>query len=191
MGESAGERGGAQRTTLVEEGTAFKGTFASNCPIIVKGRIEGDVTGPSLVVSATGSVAGTVKVGSIESDGELSGDYEADVVRLSGRVCDNTVIRAKSLEIKLSPEKGKMQVIFGECGLEVGDMPSKEEVLSQALSPAASPPPEAVINPDPMPMANAESAQPSEASNEKPERKNGARGKGGMNRPSEMPPPAE
>lgn len=189
MGDSAAERGGAQRTTLVEEGTAFKGTFASNCPIIVKGRIEGDVSGPSLVVSATGSVAGTVKVGSIESEGELSGDYEADVVRLSGRVLDNTVIRAKSLEIKLAPEKGKMQVIFGDCGLDVGDMPSKEQVLSQAL---AGPVPSAdakVQEPSPAPVAEV-AAAPEEPA-DKPERKNGARNKGGMNRPSEMPPPGE
>ncbi len=32
-----------------------------------------------------------------------------------GMVKDNTVIRAKSLEVKLAPASGKMQVIFGEC----------------------------------------------------------------------------
>ncbi|MBC7173633.1 MAG: hypothetical protein H5U40_14430 [Polyangiaceae bacterium] len=58
------------------------------------------------------------------------------MVRLSGRVRDNTVIRARSLEVKLSPEKGMMQVIFGECALDVGDMPSKDEALEAAMAPA-------------------------------------------------------
>ncbi len=128
------ERIAPQRTTLVEEGTAFKGTFASDCPIIVRGKIEGDVTGPSLTVSSTGVVAGKVKVGVIESEGELSGEFEADVVRLSGRVRDKTVIRAKSLEVRLQPDKGMMQVVFGECAIDVGDMPSKEAIMGEAQS---------------------------------------------------------
>ena len=47
-------------------------------------------------------------------------------MQLSGTVKDNTVIRAKSLEVKLQPANGKMQVIFGECALEVGaEQPAK------------------------------------------------------------------
>ena len=30
------------RKTLVEEGTQFKGSLTSDCPIEVKGRVEGD-----------------------------------------------------------------------------------------------------------------------------------------------------
>jgi len=33
------------------------------------------------------------------------------------------VIRAKTLEVKLSVEQGKLQVVFGECELEVGNPP--------------------------------------------------------------------
>jgi hypothetical protein len=47
-------------------------------------------------------------------------------VRLSGVVKDNTVLRAKSLEVKLASAKGKVQVTFGECVLEVGDAPTRE-----------------------------------------------------------------
>src|SRR5262249_17877476 len=93
----------SEKQTLVEEGTLFKGTLSSNCPIVIKGQFEGDISGPSLHVSTTGSVSGTVKVGEIRSEGELAGQYEADVVRLAGRVKDCTVIKAKSLEIKLQP----------------------------------------------------------------------------------------
>jgi cytoskeletal protein CcmA (bactofilin family) len=109
-----------RRKTLVEEGTQFKGSLSSDCPIEVKGRIEGDVTAPALSVSASGAVHGHVKVGEMRSEGELAGEFDADVVQLSGTVKDNTVIRARSLEVKLASATGKLQVIFGECELEVG-----------------------------------------------------------------------
>src|SRR5258707_4658223 len=125
-----GELGG--KRTLVEEGTEFKGTLSSSCPIVVKGRIDGDISAPSLQVSSTGSVHGKVKVGTIESQGELSGEFDADVIQLSGTVKDKTVVRAKSLEVRLAPTTGKMQVVFGECVLDVGDMPNKEAALPAA-----------------------------------------------------------
>jgi cytoskeletal protein CcmA (bactofilin family) len=123
-----GDTGG--KKTLVEEGTQFKGSLSSSCPIVVRGKIEGDVTAPSLQVSATGAVHGKVKVGEMQSQGELAGEIDADIVQLSGTVKDKTVVRAKSLEVKLTPATGKMQVIFGECTLDVGDMPSKEAAVS-------------------------------------------------------------
>jgi hypothetical protein len=45
----------------------------------------------------------------------VSGEFDADTVQLSGVVRDNTVIRARSLDVKLSSERGKLQVIFGEA----------------------------------------------------------------------------
>jgi cytoskeletal protein CcmA (bactofilin family) len=129
---------GHGRKTLVEEGTQFKGSLSSNCPIEVKGRIEGDVNAPALSVSASGAVHGRVKVGEIRSQGELAGEFDAEVVQLSGTVKDNTIIRAKSLEVKLNPAEGKMQVVFGECSLEVGsEAPAADAV--------ARPAPEAVV----------------------------------------------
>jgi cytoskeletal protein CcmA (bactofilin family) len=86
------------------------------------------VTAPALAITTTGSVHGHVKVGEMRSEGELAGEFDADVVQLSGTVKDSTVIRAKSLEVKLTPPGGKMQVIFGECELEVGsDQAQKKE----------------------------------------------------------------
>lgn len=122
-----GGAGAGQKQTLVEEGTKFKGSLTSSCPIVVRGRIEGDVEAPSLNVSSSGAVHGKVRVGEMRSQGELSGEFDADVVQLSGAVKDNTVIRAKSLEVKLTPPTGKMQVIFGEVQLDVGDVHAKEE----------------------------------------------------------------
>jgi Polymer-forming cytoskeletal len=94
------------KKTLVEEGTSFKGSLSSTCPVVVRGRVEGDVSAPSLQVSATGAVHGKVKVG------------------------DNTIVRAKSLEVKLAPTNGKLQVVFGECTLDVGEAPSKEAAIN-------------------------------------------------------------
>jgi cytoskeletal protein CcmA (bactofilin family) len=141
------------RKTLVEEGTQFKGSLSSDCPIEVKGRVEGDLSAPALSVSATGAVHGKVKVGEIKSQGELAGEFDADVVQLSGTIKDNTVIRAKSLEVKLQPANGKMQVIFGECQLEVGSEqpaaakeapkePPKEPGKNGSVRPPPEPPAE-------------------------------------------------
>jgi cytoskeletal protein CcmA (bactofilin family) len=120
------------RQTLVEEGTVFKGSFESDCPVVVKGTIQGDVSAPSLTVAATGAVHGNVKVGEIRSEGELSGEFEADLVQLSGRVKDNTIVRAKSLEVKLAPVGTALQVVFGECEVNVGTPAGKAETLAKA-----------------------------------------------------------
>ena len=125
--------------TLVEEGTEFKGTMSSSCPIVVMGKVEGDVAGPVIHVTPSGVVSGVVKVKQLRSDGELAGEVEADTVEISGRVRDRTVIRARSLEVSLSVQKGGMQVVFGECELAVGDEPNKEAAIAAALAtPAAA-----------------------------------------------------
>jgi len=112
------------KQTIVEDGTELRGTIASTCPVVVRGRVEGEVDTPALLVSENGSVHGRVKVGALRSQGEISGDFDA--VELSGRVKDNTVIRAKSLEVKLASENSKYQIIFGECDLSVGEAPTDE-----------------------------------------------------------------
>jgi cytoskeletal protein CcmA (bactofilin family) len=127
------------KRTLVEEGTQFKGSLFSSCPVVVKGRIDGDISAPSLQVSSTGAVHGKVKVGSLESQGEVAGELDADRVQLSGVVKDKTVVRAKSLEVRLSPANGKMQVVFGECELDVGEMPSKEDAINLTKEPNSAP----------------------------------------------------
>jgi cytoskeletal protein CcmA (bactofilin family) len=103
------------KSTLVEEGSQFKGSFLSDCPVVVRGEIDGEVLAPSLTVGATGSVHGTVSVDTIHSEGELSGEFDAETVLLSGTIRDKTIVRAKSFEISLASTKGAIQVVFGEC----------------------------------------------------------------------------
>jgi cytoskeletal protein CcmA (bactofilin family) len=136
------------KKTIVEQDTNMKGDLASNCPIVVRGKIEGEVKAPSLSVSATGVVHGVVKADEIESEGELSGEFEAELIRLSGVVKDKSVVRARFLEMKVASAGGKMEVSLGECTLEVGDMPDKEAAIRAALdhgspAPKESTPPKA------------------------------------------------
>jgi cytoskeletal protein CcmA (bactofilin family) len=145
--------------TLVEEGTEFKGTLSSKCPIVVMGKVEGDVTGPIIHVTASGVVAGNVKVQELRSDGELAGEVEADTVRISGRVRDKTVIRARALEVSLSTGKGGMEVTFGECELSVGDEPNKEAAVAAAL---AAPTPPATVAKEPEKQGGKKRDKPTE-----------------------------
>jgi cytoskeletal protein CcmA (bactofilin family) len=114
---------GGTKVTVVEDGTEFRGSMFSSCAVLVRGRIAGDVSSPSLAVTQTGFVSGRIKVATLTSDGELAGEIDADTVTLAGRVSDGTVIRAKTLEAKLSSEGG-MTVTFGDARLEVGDDPT-------------------------------------------------------------------
>ena len=122
-----------EKRTIVEEGTRFKGTLSSSCPVDVRGRVDGEIETPALTVSASGAVHGQAKVGSVRSDGELSGEFDADTVQLSGVVRDNTVIRARALDVKLSSERGKLQVIFGEAEQPAAtEQPSATDALAAA-----------------------------------------------------------
>jgi cytoskeletal protein CcmA (bactofilin family) len=115
------------KKTLVEEGTEIKGSIKSTCPLLVRGRVEGDVEAPSLTVSPSGAVHGNVKVGELKSDGEIAGEFNAESVQLSGTVKDKTVLRARTLEVKLESKDSRHQVLFGECELEVGEAPPARE----------------------------------------------------------------
>jgi len=136
--------------TLIEEGTEFKGLLSSNCPIVVVGRIEGDVTGPMIHVASSGVVAGKVNVKQLRSEGVLAGEVEAETVQIAGTVRDKTRIRARSLEVTLNTTKG-MEVVFGECELAIGDEPDKQSAIAAALAPvetaAPATPPEVNASP--------------------------------------------
>src|SRR5215471_2523749 len=126
------------KQTLVEEGTELKGTLKSSCQVVVNGKIDGQIEAPALTVTTTGAVLGTVRAQKLRSEGTLAGDIDADDVYLSGTVRSNTMIRAKKLEVKLAPERGKLEVSFGECMVEVGEDPAHtaQEKPSTALAAA-------------------------------------------------------
>jgi cytoskeletal protein CcmA (bactofilin family) len=116
------------KQTTVEEGTELRGTLHSRCEVVVRGVVDGDLTAPSVVVSPTGTVVGNVKADCIRSEGVLAGHVDANEVYLSGSVRSDTVIRAKTLEVKLQRQNDKLEVTFGACVLEVGADPAASAV---------------------------------------------------------------
>lgn len=139
QGGQIGPTGQGTKTTLIEDDTEFKGTLTSKCPVTVKGSVDGEIIGPSLHISPSGSVSGKVKVGELRSEGTIAGELDADSVHLAGTVKSDTIIRARSLEVRLQPPSGRMQVTFGQCELAVGDVPSKEEAVAAASARPATP----------------------------------------------------
>jgi cytoskeletal protein CcmA (bactofilin family) len=141
------------KKTLIDEGTEFKGTLTSSSPIVVMGRVEGELRGPSVEVTESGALSGKAKVTELRSRGELAGEFDADVVELAGRVRDKTVIRARSLEVKLERAEGRTEMVFGDCELAVGDAPDKARAVREAkAAPAPARAPEAPA-PSPTPPA--------------------------------------
>jgi cytoskeletal protein CcmA (bactofilin family) len=138
MGDKKNGRSESKKTTIIEEGTEFKGTLSASCPILARGSIQGEIAGPALEVTDTGVVAGQVKVTELRSRGELAGNFEAEEVVLSGRVRDDTVIVARALEV--TPARaGAVAVELDDCELQIGELPNKQEAIRAALTPPAPP----------------------------------------------------
>ena len=109
------------KKTIIEQGTEFNGAVSSTCGITLSGKMKGELSAPSLTVTESGSVHGQVMVEQLKSQGEVSGEIDADIVELSGKVNDDTVIRANTLEVKLDQPDGGLRVAFGNCSLRVGE----------------------------------------------------------------------
>lgn len=137
MAEKTPPKPAPEKKTIIEDGTAFKGTLSANCPVVVRGQVEGEITGPSLDVAESGAVDGQVKVTELRSKGELTGTFEADDVVLCGHVRDQTVIIAKTLEVA-PPKSGALAVELHDCELQIGEVPGKEAALREALSGSAA-----------------------------------------------------
>jgi cytoskeletal protein CcmA (bactofilin family) len=133
MSISGNGRSSAIKKTIVDQGTTFKGSMTSSCPIVVMGRIEGEVTGPAVEVTETGALAGKAKLSELRSRGELAGDFEAEEVELAGKVKDSTVIRAKSLLVAAGRPDGELMAVFGDCEIQVGEAPSKSDAVAEAM----------------------------------------------------------
>jgi cytoskeletal protein CcmA (bactofilin family) len=123
------EENGQPRKTVVEEGTALRGSLASNGQVLVMGRVDGEVSGVAVEITETGAVSGRVKTPALRSRGELRGEIEAEDVEISGHVLDETVIRAQALVVDI-PAAGGPTVLFGDCELEIGEAPQNNFVAS-------------------------------------------------------------
>jgi cytoskeletal protein CcmA (bactofilin family) len=137
------------KRTLVDEGTEFRGGLTSTCPILVLGKIEGEVNGPALEVAPTGVVRGQIKVTELRCLGELAGQVQAETVQLAGRIREQTVISARSLEV-VGGDAAAPPVQFGDCELSIGDIPDKQAAIDAAMGKA---PPAVAANTEAAPAA--------------------------------------
>lgn len=112
----------SDKQTVIEQGSEFKGSLNSSCPVDVRGSIDGDVSTPALTVGITGKVRGSAKVGSLRSQGEVAGTIEAETVELAGTVRDETLVKARTLDVKLASPESPAHVVFDDCELEIGDV---------------------------------------------------------------------
>jgi cytoskeletal protein CcmA (bactofilin family) len=131
------EQNGQPKKTVVEEGTALRGSLASNGQVLVMGRVDGEVSGVAVEITETGAVSGRVKTPALRSRGELRGEIDAEDVELSGHVLDDTVIRAQAIAVNI-PTAGGPTMLFGDCELEIGEAPQNTFV---ANDPPAKPRP--------------------------------------------------
>jgi cytoskeletal protein CcmA (bactofilin family) len=133
MSDSTNGRTTGKRT-LVDEGTELKGTIKSTCPVVIAGRVEGDISGPSIEIAEKGFVTGTVKAAEVVSRGEVYGLIEAENLELSGKIQDGTVIVARSLDIKVNRLGPREPIQFGECELSIGEEPNKAAAIAKATA---------------------------------------------------------
>jgi cytoskeletal protein CcmA (bactofilin family) len=134
MQGSGNGKGAGNRRNVIDQGTTFKGVLTATSTVVVLGVIEGEVSGPAVEVEESGVLRGKAKLAELRSRGELAGEFEADEVELSGRVRDETVIRAKSLLVSAPGRAGGSEATFGECQIDVGEVPSKEQAIAAALA---------------------------------------------------------
>ena len=102
-------------TTVVQEGTDFRGDFTSTCPIIVNGRIEGGVKAPAVTVTDSGTLRGRVEATTIDCRGSVAGVLEADAIELSGTIAQNTIVRAQRLRLNIESTSGRIELAFGQA----------------------------------------------------------------------------
>lgn len=132
-----------QKRTLVEEGTEFRGTITSDCPVVVMGKVDGELEAPAIDVTRTGEIVGTIRADNLRSEGAVAGNVEAEGVYLSGSVRSDTVIRASTLEVKLARRGGKLEVTFGEgvAAEETDEDTDQAEAASDKVVPHTPPNP--------------------------------------------------
>jgi cytoskeletal protein CcmA (bactofilin family) len=175
-----GNGSGNGKRTLVDEGTEFRGSLSSSSTIVVLGKVEGEISGPAVEVAETGVLSGRIKVGELRCRGELAGELDAESVQLSGRVRDQTVIRAKALEVAGGRDVPGQGVQFGECELSIGEAPDRQAAIDKAQSaPTAATPASPAAQPAAAAATEA-APEPVEAS----ERSRRSRGNGATRRPT-------
>jgi cytoskeletal protein CcmA (bactofilin family) len=112
---------------VIEGGAEIEGSLRSTCDVQLDGTIKGELLAPAVEVGPAGSLHGCAKVERFVSRGEISGEIDARHVELSGKVGDQSVIRCKTLNVRLAQPGRHAGVVLGDCQLHVGDKPAERE----------------------------------------------------------------
>lgn len=112
----------ANVATVIAAGAQAKGTIDTDSALLIRGRMEGEVSAGLLEVAAGGVLSGKARSTALRSRGEVSGEFQAEGVELSGRIADGTVIRAQALTVEREPG-----ALFGACKLIIGEEPTRDE----------------------------------------------------------------
>ena len=105
----------AEPSTIVAEGSYFRGDFISACPIVVYGRIEGDMRAPAVTVTNSGALHGKIEAQTISSSGSVAGVLEADAIELSGAIARDTIVRAQRLNLDVESTSGRIELAFHQA----------------------------------------------------------------------------
>jgi cytoskeletal protein CcmA (bactofilin family) len=105
----------AEPTTIIEEGTLFRGEFTSRGPVLVNGRLEGDVKAPAVTVTTSGALHGKVEAKTISCRGSVSGVLEADAIELTGAIARDTIVRAQRLNLDVESTSGRIELAFNQA----------------------------------------------------------------------------
>lgn len=134
-GNGKADQNGTGAASVIDKDTTFKGTLVAKSTVVVMGVLEGELTGPGLDVTESGLVLGKAKTQELRARGEIAGEFEAEHMELGGKVRDHTVLRARSLMASAGREDGQtVHAVFGECSIEVGEVPSKEQAVKAFLA---------------------------------------------------------
>jgi hypothetical protein len=90
MAEFSGQQGD-KSCAFFGEGVTFKGSISAPEKIVVHGTVEGDVVARELLVGASGTIKGNVKVDQADIQGKVLENVEARVclsLRKTGRIGD-------------------------------------------------------------------------------------------------------
>ena len=128
MAEFSGQQGD-KSCAFFGEGVTFKGSISAPEKIVVHGTVEGDVVARELLVGASGTIKGNVKVDQADIQGKVLENVEARVC-LSLRKTRRIEGSATYGEIEI--EKGG--ILSGEVHALKSDKASETHVPSPPLS---------------------------------------------------------
>lgn len=113
-------------SSIIGQDMVLTGDLAFDSKIQIDGKINGDLNGDSLILSATGKITGDIEVKSITCYGQIDGNIKAGVLFLK----KSGVINGRVETLELSVESGG--ILCGE--IKSSQQPTDLKVLKGAAN---------------------------------------------------------